>query len=336
MDLVESETVLQPQFKLEMANFRFTFSADEEAQLPLYLGSTLRGAMGRVFRNNACMTKARVCFGCMYASQCAYAYIFETSKEQVHENNKNNVPLNIPHPFVLEPPLEAKTMYKKGEVLQFNVVLIGRGIQFLPFFISAFSQAGLEGLGAGRYHFHLSKVEQLNGEKKIPLWEGGNQFLTQPYAQILTDEQDGKAVNGITLDLQTPLRLIEGGRLSVDISFNLLMRGIFRRLYILGLIHGQGALKIPFQDYLARASEVKLRKPLTQINWQEWERYSNRQKRTLKMGGLCGRLSYQGDLSLFMPYILMAQELHIGKGTVFGLGKIVLIDIIYDDNYNIS
>ena len=326
--MVQSEPVPQTQFKfkLEMANFRFAFIADEEAQLPLYLGSTLRGAMGRVFRNNACMTKARICSGCMFVRQCAYAYIFETSKEQVHENNKDNVPLNIPHPFVLEPPLKAKTLYRKGEALQFNVVLIGRGIQFLPFFISAFGQAGLDGLGAGRYKFHLSKVEQLSGERKVPLWEGGNQFLTQPYAQILTDEQDGKVVNSITLDLQTPLRLIEGGRLSIDISFNLLMRGIFRRLYILGLIHGQGALIIPFQDFLARADEVMLRRPLTQISWQEWERYSNRQKRTLKMGGLVGRLSYQGDLTLFMPYIRMAQELHVGKGTVFGLGKIALID----------
>jgi len=320
-----SEHILQPQFKLEMASFCFTLRADNDAQLPPYLGSTLRGAMGKAFRSGACMTKAQNCQGCMFASQCAYAYIFETSREQVDGEKKKVASLYIPHPFVLEPTLGDKTHYLKGDTLQFKVVLIGKGIQFLPFFIAAFGQAGIEGLGAGRHRFHLVSVEQQSEEEKVSLWDGGNQMLTQPITRIFSNGQTGETVNDITLDLQTPLRIVDGGRLSADLSFNLLMRSIFRRLDILGKIHGQGALQIPYRDYLSRADEVKMWKEETQLNWQDWERYSNRQKCSMKMGGLCGRLSYKGDLSIFMPYLRMAQVSHVGKGTVFGLGKIAIL-----------
>lgn len=326
MNQVFSELNLQSQFKLSMASFCFTLRAVEDAQLPAYLGSTLRGAMGRAFRLGACMTKAQNCTACMFASQCAYAYIFETSREQVMGEEKKSTPLYVPHPFVLEPPLDAKTRYQKGDALQFNVVLIGTGIQFLPFFIAAFGQAGLDGFGAGLYRFRLESVEQLRREEKVLLWDGGNQILAKPIEQILTDEQNGEKVNTISLVLQTPLRLVDSGSLSADLRFNLLMRSIFRRLDLLGKTHGQGALQIPYRDYLARADEVKMLMEETQLSWNDWERYSNRQKRPLKMGGLCGRLSYQGDLSIFMPYLRMAQEIHVGKGTVFGLGKIALME----------
>ncbi|KUO70797.1 MAG: hypothetical protein APF81_12750 [Desulfosporosinus sp. BRH_c37] len=318
-------------FKLEMASFRFTLRADQEAQLPPYLGSTLRGAMGKAFRSGACMTKAPSCKGCMFAKQCAYAYIFETSIDQVNEETRKTISHFIPHPFVLEPPVAGKTLYHKGEELQFQVALIGKGLQFLPFFIAAFGQAGLDGLGVRRHKFHLTSVEQVCGGEKVHLWDGGNQMLAQPKTHIFSDEQaeqaeqDEQVFERVSLELQTPLRLVDGGRLTADLTFTLLMRSIFRRLNLIGKIHGQGALQIPYRDYLARADEVKMVSSDTHLNWQDWERYSNRQKRSLKMGGLCGTLSYQGDLGIFMPYLRMAQAFHVGKGTVFGLGKVKLL-----------
>jgi hypothetical protein len=317
---------LQSRFEISMARFRFTMRADEDARLPVYLGSTLRGAMGKAFRKGACMTRARTCENCMFVGQCAYAYIFETTSEQVRAEIKNIIPLYIPHPFVLEPPVTRKTSYTKGDSLQFNVVLIGTGIQFLPFFIAAFGQAGIDGLGAGRFKYHLESVEQLIEGKNILLWEGGNTLVARPNEQLLTDNPDDQSVNTIIMDLQTPLRLRDGGSLSADLSFTLLMRSIFRRLDLLGKIHGSGALHIPYRDYLLQADDIKIQAERTDLRWIEWERYSNRQKSSLKMGGLCGRVCYTGDLTIFMPYLLMAQELHAGKGTAFGLGKIAITE----------
>ncbi|RRR67439.1 MAG: hypothetical protein EI684_18955 [Candidatus Viridilinea halotolerans] len=41
---------------------------------------------------------------------------------------------DVPRPFVIEPPLETRTHYRAGEALELTLVLIGRGIDFLPYF----------------------------------------------------------------------------------------------------------------------------------------------------------------------------------------------------------
>jgi hypothetical protein len=41
----------------------------------------------------------------------------------------------------------------------------------------------------------------------------------------------------------------------------------------------------------------------------------------LKMGGLVGEVTFQGELERFYPFIKLAELIHAGKGTVFGLGR---------------
>jgi len=60
------------------------------------------------------------------------------------------------------------------------------------------------------------------------------------------------------------------------------------------------------------------------LRWYDWERYSNRQKTKMKLGGLIGRLVYSGPISSFRPLIDAGELLHVGKGTSFGLGKYVI------------
>ncbi|MCE8429907.1 MAG: CRISPR system precrRNA processing endoribonuclease RAMP protein Cas6 [Candidatus Methanoperedens sp.] len=45
----------------------------------------------------------------------------------------------------------------------------------------------------------------------------------------------------------------------------------------------------------------------------------------LKMGGFLGEITFEGDLNEFMPFLKLGEYLHIGKGTVFGLGKYEII-----------
>jgi CRISPR/Cas system endoribonuclease Cas6 (RAMP superfamily) len=59
----------------------------------------------------------------------------------------------------------------------------------------------------------------------------------------------------------------------------------------------------------------------------EGERRSNQQKTKLKMGGFTGDITLDGDLEPFTSLLRLSEVLHVGKGTVFGLGKMVLNDI---------
>ena len=52
-----------------------------------------------------------------------------------------------------------------------------------------------------------------------------------------------------------------------------------------------------------------------------WERYSNRQEKRLKMGGFMGDITFEGELAEFLPFLRLGEYLHVGKGTVYGLGE---------------
>ena len=41
----------------------------------------------------------------------------------------------------------------------------------------------------------------------------------------------------------------------------------------------------------------------------------------MKMGGFIGSITFEGDFEKFMPFLLLGEFIHVGKGTSFGLGK---------------
>src|SRR5262245_56634986 len=58
------------------------------------------------------------------------------------------------------------------------------------------------------------------------------------------------------------------------------------------------------------------------LGWRDLARYSNRQRRTVSLGGFVGELEVEGDLEPFLPLLQMAEQVHVGKGATFGLGRI--------------
>jgi hypothetical protein len=42
------------------------------------------------------------------------------------------------------------------------------------------------------------------------------------------------------------------------------------------------------------------------LSWVDWERYSNRQGKRMKFGGVVGKVSFTGPLGEFLPYLLLA------------------------------
>ena len=60
-----------------------------------------------------------------------------------------------PHPFILEPALDSQRTCKEGEGLSFGITLIGRAIDYLPYFIYTFEELGQIGIGKGRGKYEL-------------------------------------------------------------------------------------------------------------------------------------------------------------------------------------
>ena len=139
--------LLQELKKINFASFSFHIRATTELRLPPFKGSTLRGAFGIAFKDTVCVMDHRDCDRCILRLKCCYPYIFDTPIPD-ESARMHNYP-SAPHPFVIEPPLETKTIYECGDPLIFGLTLIGKAVDYLPYFIYAFERLG-ERWGIGR------------------------------------------------------------------------------------------------------------------------------------------------------------------------------------------
>ena len=115
------------------------------------------------------------------------------------------------------------------------------------------------------------------------------------------------------------------GDLQAGLSFELLARNLLRRISMLAAVHGSEPMNLDYRGLIERAATIETHS--SELNWWDWERYSNRQKTKMKLGGFAGEVVYEGkDIEGFLPLIAAGEILHVGAGTSFGLGKYEIVD----------
>ncbi|MGH9759888.1 MAG: hypothetical protein ACREAC_03490, partial [Blastocatellia bacterium] len=87
---------------LEIARYRLRLRAVEHASLPMFLGSTLRGAFGHALKQAVCVMSHKACERCLVHDRCLYPYLFETPAPPDAPLLKGQN--QAPHPFILTPP----------------------------------------------------------------------------------------------------------------------------------------------------------------------------------------------------------------------------------------
>ena len=305
----------RPAINLPAHRYQVRIIPLEKTRLPEYKGSTFRGAFGHAFRKVVCTFKGKECDDCLLRQRCIYSYVFETPPPEGSERMTKY--RRAPHPFVIEPPLDSKTGYAPGEEIDFGLVLIGRADDYLPYFIYAFDELGKLGIGKGKARFRLDTVER---EGQI-LYEGKAGVL-KPFSAPLPVSPDPtlacQAANSLSLRFLTPLRIVSNGELNSTPDFQSILRTLLRRISLLSYFHCGIDLDLDFSGLIERAGQVVTES--RSLRWHDWERWSARQETKMKMGGVVGRISFSGDLGEFLPYLRMGELLHVGKGTVFGLG----------------
>lgn len=311
------------------SGFTFTklvieIEAVDKLFLPRFKGSTFRGGFGHAFKKVSCTIKDQPCNHCLLNQKCPYSYIFETPPP------KNTAVMRkyraAPHPFIIVPPLEDQRVYNKGERLQFGLVLIGRAVEYLPYFIYTFEELGRLGIGKGKRSFRLVKIET-SRDKESPnrvVYDGSERsVLSHPvithWNDILGRAKEISDRNQLTIHFLTPARIKYENRLTSDLEFHILIRNLLRRLFLLNYFHCDGQTDHDFGDLVNKAQEVKMLD--SGLSWYDWERYSSSQDTRMKMGGLKGSVTFKGEFRNFLPFLLLGEYVHIGKGSSFGLGK---------------
>ena len=308
---------MSPLQNFRLARYRVILTALSTIVMPPYAGSTLRGGFGHAFRKMVCTQGPIDCRDCTLKAVCPYPYIFETAPFEGATQLRTYG--DVPRPFVID-PLDTRGEYRQGESFVFRLTLIGRAIDYLPYFLVSFRELGEIGIGKGRGRFQLTQV-LTDGEESI--YDGDTQMVhNRNNALSFDDIQQETAslpTDQLTVHLLTPARITHEGQITDKLPFHLFWRRLIGRISALGYFHCGESLSLDFKGLIAQAETV--RTVQTGLRWHDWTRYSSRQNQKMQLGGLIGDVTYAGDLAAFLPFVALGAFLHVGKNATFGLGK---------------
>ncbi len=320
-NVVESKVNMDKPFgNLNFSVYRLTLLAEERIQLPRFnKGITLRGAFGTVFRRLVCHDLKADCATCRLAENCPYCHVFNPLVPSDAKRLRLN--RDIPRPFVIKPPLEGGDVYEPGECLCFDLVVVGKAQDFLPYFIVTFEELGRQGIGVGRGKYQLKQLEAMTQDGSWrEIYDYKSRMVRPPEACLDAGRlvENGNAFeNRLHIQFLTPVLLKERGRW-VKPEFGPLMKRLRDRVNALAYFYCQDTLDMDFKEFGDRAERVRSVKD--DLRWVEEKRYSKNRNLNHMLKGYVGDVVFEGELGSFLGLLRLGEFFHVGKATAFGQG----------------
>jgi len=112
-------------------------------------------------------------------------------------------------------------------------------------------------------------------------------------------------VTEVTIELLSPVRLLQGGAPMRHIPFAPLAGALFRRISAMAYYYGGRELPFDFKWLASLASQVAC----------------SRSELVRTPSGVAGRVTYGGDLEEILPFLSLGSLLNVGKGAAYGMGS---------------
>jgi CRISPR-associated endoribonuclease Cas6 len=311
-------------------------------------GNMIRGGFGHAFRRLCCIPQCQDAHSCPIAEGCPYEQIFEPSPPAGTDRLSKNQ--DIPRPFVFRPPQSSKTHFNRGESFEFEMVLIGRALDYIPYFVLAFRELAEGGLGLNRGRCTLDRVEALSLDARRQ-WAAANveSIVTVDgqlsSGKILYSSEDqlfhsvenidstdwfesrlqelqssiGNAQSMANLSFLTPTFIRAHGQVIREPEFHHIFKRLRDRINALCAFFGDGPLDIDFRSIGERSEYV--RKVTSRFEWAPRERTSSKTSQRHEISGFVGEGTYGGNLTEFLPWLAMGELVHVGKHTAWGNGR---------------
>ena len=267
----------------------------------------LRSALGKELKYLSCVLKNQQCAECPLRFKCAYSVVFETPIDKNSQYLKGRNHATPPYAFKLEHESQMD-----GDTISIGFTLIGKGCEYAPYVMLALARAGENGLFKERVKYTIEDAE-CNGHT-LEL-----STASHPLETFTLCESDTRIYKNLVLNFKSPFRFKKQGTYSSDISLQDILTSIVRRINLLSGFYGDGAQTVLPTDDCEMGTELR---------WCEDSRYSARQKETMKLGGVVGKCTIDGEISEHTLSLLKAAELfNIGKNISFGLGYITITEV---------
>jgi CRISPR/Cas system endoribonuclease Cas6 (RAMP superfamily) len=317
-------------YRLPIGLFRFRIAPLQPLLVPIVnKGNMLRGGFGHAFRRLCCIPQCRDALSCPLAVSCPYKAVFEPSPPPSAESLSKNQ--DIPRPFVFRAPQTPQTRFEKGEPFEFDVVLIGHAVDFLPYFVLSFRELAAEGLGLNRAKCNLERVEQINlGSNEASPRGCGTVIYSAEDQLFRTTETTGAdewiksrfkgpgSSQRITIRFMTPTFLRADGEIIRRPEFHHVFKRLRDRINALSTFFGDGPLHVDFSELGKRAEQV--RTISCEVQWIDRSRISSKTRRRHELAGFVGEVTYDGQLHEFFPWLALGELVHVGRHTAWGNG----------------
>ncbi len=252
---------------------------------PFFVGSMFRGALGSALKRVVCINPSYTCEGCFAARECLYYQFYEEK--------------NVFHAYRLGIEIQPKSY-------DFSLYLFENAVSSLPYILSAIKKAVEEqGFGKERKTMTLRQIAVFD-----TIVYDGKAF--RPFDTVVPKELTiDSYCPDVELKFTMPLRIKENNRFAKkSVALHTIINNIRSRYrQLIGL----PSTRI---DYRVEGEIVS-----SNLKFVEMQRYSNRQKKGMSMGGLKGILKIEGIDRKSYEYLKIGEIIGAGKQTVFGLGS---------------
>jgi CRISPR/Cas system endoribonuclease Cas6 (RAMP superfamily) len=317
--------------------FRFTLVARETLFVPAAnKANMLRGAFGHAFRRLCCVPQCASAHQCPLASSCPYKAIFEPSPPA--DANRLSKNQDVPRPFIFRAPATDKTRFERGEEFEFDLILIGRALDHLPYFVLAFRDLAAQGLGLNRAKCELKLVEEAipqqrhgdeadeNASEDRRVFDSADQVFHNPQGMDVEKWLESrvasfpKPLKTIKIQFLSPTWLKSENQVIRKPEFFHILKRVRDRINALSTFFGSGPLEVDFAGLGKRAEQVHT--VSCNVRWEERFRTSSKTRQRHELSGFAGEAVYEGELDEFLPWLLMGELVHLGKHTAWGMGQI--------------
>jgi len=289
----------------------------------------VRGAFGHMLRQVCCVPECQNPRRCHLASECPYKQIFEPSPPPNSASLSKNQ--DIPRPFVFRAQDNGPTCLAPGEEFDFDLVLIGRTIDFLSYFVLCFQQLGAQGFGLNRARCELKRVEELCDASASgalgnldSIFDTEGQVLHLPRGidlehWIMQRMAPLLKITKISIRFLSPTLLKAENRVMRQPDFHHVFKRLRDRINALSTFFGTGSLDVDFAGLGRRAERIRTAR--SHLQWAKQYRISSKTQQQHQLSGFVGDIFYEGDIDEFLPWLLLGELIHVGKHTAWGMGR---------------
>jgi hypothetical protein len=289
---------------------------EKPGQTPKYKTSMIRGIIGRILKQQVCCYDLQQpCAACEFRHSCAYALLFESPDEAV---KKLNIGGTVPHPYIVRCH-DYRTSFQAGQELEFELLLLGpSAVGFAMHFLGVFEKFHHYPFGSDRVFFRLKAVYQRTETATEAIWEDYD--VVKPEMTYFFPKE--KPYEKILIQFITPLRMMRKGKVLRTFSINEFLWQVNHRVWQLYRLYD--LLPSEPSEPLPLIAEHSV--SVIQCTWEDVTRYSMRQQKMMKIGGMKAIVALERTdaLDRWLPLLLFTERFHVGKAVTFGLGQYVL------------